>query len=367
MLLKGFAITHERHRINVMSNITTVSEASGTLTLTIFFLCCLLNSKGFRGLHIMAIELELKLMLHPKYLKSASDFLDEICSLSENDGQSRQPTLSLMNAYFDTEESSLMQGGMALRIRAVNETFIQTVKTRGSNRIGMHARGEWEWLLPNDQLDLSLLKDVPLPESLLDMSWSPELIEVYRTDFERQVWNVESQGTKIEAVCDKGLVTSPYGEDSICELELELKAGNEVGLYHFALQLAERIPVQVSVVSKAQKGVRLKYGRIELPDEPVNLLSAAELAAYWYEVWLVHWEAMHFMKDEVLIQPIRHSMYQLKSYLPNDLVQALEELDSNFDECLMEDEELILGKLAGMKHAGLVMLKVGQWLNKQIA
>ncbi|ETX10608.1 adenylate cyclase [Marinomonas ushuaiensis DSM 15871] len=313
----------------------------------------------------MAIELELKLMLHSKYLKSASDFLDGICSLSETDDQSRQPTLSLMNAYFDTETSTLMQGGMALRIRAVNGAFIQTVKTRGSNRIGMHARGEWEWFLPNEQLDLSLLKDVPLPESLQDMSWRSELIEVYRTDFERQVWNVESQDTKIEAVCDKGLVTSPYGEDSICELELELKSGDEAGLYDFALQLAEHVPVQVSVVSKAQKGVRLKYGRIELPDEPVNLSNEAELAAYWYEVWLVHWEAMHFMEDEVLIQPIRHSMYQLKTYLPNELVQALEGLDNDFDQCLMEDEALILSKLAEMKQTGLVMLKIGQWLNKQ--
>lgn len=315
----------------------------------------------------MVIELELKLMLHPDYLKSASDFFDEICSLSEGDGQTCLPTLSLMNAYFDTEESSLMQAGMALRIRSMNGVFIQTVKTRGSNRVGIHARGEWEWFLSNERLDLSLLKGVPLPESLRDMSWSPELIEVYRTDFERQVWNVESQGTKIEAVCDKGLVTSPYGEDSICELELELKNGDETALYHFALQLAERVPVQVSIVSKAQKGVRLKYGRIELPDEPINVGNIAELAAYWYEVWLVHWEAMYFMKDEVLIQPIRHSMYQLKSYLPNDLVQALEDLGSNFDECLMEDEELILSKLAGMKQTGLVMLKVGQWLNKQAA
>ena len=138
----------------------------------------------------MATELELKLMLHSDYLKSASDFLDEICALSDTDDQSRQPTLALMNAYFDTENADLMQGGMALRIRAVNNTFIQTVKTRGSDRIGMHARGEWEWFIPNDNLDLSLLAEVPLPDVLQDMSWSRELIEVYRTDFERQVWNV---------------------------------------------------------------------------------------------------------------------------------------------------------------------------------
>ena len=313
----------------------------------------------------MATELELKLMLHPEYLKCASDFFDEICQFSLSNEQSRQPTLALMNAYFDTEDADLMQGGMALRIRSVNNTFIQTVKTRGSNRIGMHARGEWEWYLPSDQLDLSLLSDVPLPESLQDMAWCSNLIEVYRTDFERQVWNLGSAETKIEAVCDRGLVTSPYGEDAICEIELELKEGKETGLYQLALQLAEQVPVQVSVVSKAQKGVRLKNRQIEFPNKPLNTFSSIELAAYWYEVWLVYWEAMFFMKDEVLMQPLRHSMAQLKNYLPSELAQTLERLDSELEQQLVEEEDLLLKKLAGMNQVGLTMLIIGQWLNQQ--
>ncbi|MGO3739113.1 MAG: CYTH domain-containing protein [Marinomonas foliarum] len=313
----------------------------------------------------MATELELKLMLQSDYLKCASDFLDEICALSDTDDQSRQPTLALMNAYFDTEDASLMKGGVAIRIRAVNNTFIQTVKTRGSNRIGMHARGEWEWFLPNDQLDLSLLNEVPLPESLQDMSWASELVEVYRTDFERQVWNINSAASKMEVVCDQGLVTSPYGEDSICELELELKQGDESGLYQFALQLAEQIPVQVSIVSKAQKGVRLKYGQIEFPNKPLTTSNPIELAAYWYEVWLVYWEAMYFMEDEALLQPFRHSMAQLKNCLPDTLAQQLAALDNELMPYLADDS-VVLKQLSGMTSIGVNMLIVGQWLNSQV-
>lgn len=312
----------------------------------------------------MATELELKLMVQSEFLKSASDFLDEFCRLSDNDDQSRQPTLLLMNAYFDTEDASLMQGGMALRIRAVNNTFIQTVKTRGSNRIGMHARGEWEWILPNDQLDLALLKEVPLPEPLQDMSWSNELVEVYRTDFERQVWNIQTQDSKMEVVCDQGKVTSPYGEDLISELELELKEGDEVGLYQFALQLATQVPVQVSVVSKAQKGVRLKYGQIEFPEKPQDMANKMTLAAYWYEVWLVYWEAMSFMKDEALLQPFRHSMSQLKACLPTELAKQIEDLDQQIMPYLI-DETTVLTQLAAMKPIGITMLTIGQWLNRQ--
>ncbi len=313
----------------------------------------------------MATELELKLMLQPEHLTPVSDFLDGICAQSESDGQSRQPTLSLMNAYFDTETASLMQGGMALRIRAVNNQFIQTVKTRGSNRVGMHARGEWEWFLPTDRLDLSLLSEVPLPESLQDMAWSRELVEVYRTDFERQVWNIVTEDSKMEVVCDQGWVTSPYGKDAICELELELKEGQETALYQFALQLAEQVPVQVSLVSKAQKGVRLKYGQIEFPDQPSNLANQTELASYWYEVWLVYWEAMHFMQDEALMQPLRHSITQLKTCLPNELMQLLDNVEQAQEQHLRMDEAVVLTKLASMKQIGVAMLKVGQWLNQK--
>lgn len=311
----------------------------------------------------MATELELKLMLQPEHLTSVSDFLDEVCAQSKTDGQSRQPTLSLMNAYFDTDTASLMQGGMALRIRAVNSQFIQTVKTRGSNRVGMHARGEWEWFLPTDRLDLSLLSEVPLPESLQDMAWSRELVEVYRTDFERQVWNIVTEDSKMEVVCDQGWVTSPYGKDAICELELELKEGQETALYQFALQLAEQVPMQVSLVSKAQKGVRLKYGQIEFPNQPSYIANQTELASYWYEVWLVYWEAMHFMQDEALMQPLRHSISQLKACLPNELMQILDNVEHTLEQHLRMDEEVVLTKLASMKQIGIAMLKVGQWLN----
>ncbi|MDP5056243.1 MAG: CYTH domain-containing protein [Marinomonas hwangdonensis] len=313
----------------------------------------------------MATELELKLMLQPEHLTSVSDFLDEVCAQSKTDGQSRQPTLSLMNAYFDTDTASLMQGGMALRIRAVNGQFIQTVKTRGSNRVGMHARGEWEWFLPTDRLDLSLLSEVPLPESLQDMAWSRELVEVYRTDFERQVWNIVTEDSKMEVVCDQGWVTSPYGKDAICELELELKEGQETALYQFALQLAEQVPVQVSLVSKAQKGVRLKYGQIEFPNQPSYIANQTELASYWYEVWLVYWEAMHFMQDEALMQPLRHSISQLKTCLPNELMQILDNVEHTLEQHLRMDEEVVLTKLASMKQIGIAMLKVGQWLNQK--
>lgn len=314
----------------------------------------------------MATELELKLMVQPEYLKSACDFLDDFCEKDASLHNShRQPTLDLMNGYYDTPDAFLMQNGLALRIRAVNRQYIQTVKTRGSSRVGMHARGEWEWSVPTDALDLSLLSDVPLSDALADMAWARDLIVVFRTDFKRHVWLLHYAGADIEVVCDEGEVSSGYGQDPICELELELKSGPESALYEFAKHIAHHVPVQVSVVSKAQKGARLKHRRIEFPVKPEAHDSMRKFAEYWYETWLVYWEAMFYLKDEALLQPIRSSVAQLKQCVPEAFAAQFEALEARYDALVKKSDDMLLA-LAGVLETGMLMLEAGHWLNSQL-
>ncbi|TDP00497.1 CYTH domain-containing protein [Marinomonas balearica] len=314
----------------------------------------------------MATELELKLMVQPEHQTKVCLFLDEFCSDGAENQHFRRPTLSLMNAYYDTPEATLLNAGIALRIRAVDGRFIQTVKTRGSSRVGMHERGEWEWDVPTDSLDLSLLKEVPLPEELKDLSWSKDIVEVFRTDFERQIWDIQYNGTEIEVACDNGDVTSPYGRDQISEVELELKTGNGEDLYSFALVLCDKLPLQVNLVSKAQKGARLKNRKIEFPDTPSANSTNLEFAVYWYETWITYWEAMFYLQDEILIQPVRNSMLQLKKCLSDELHNELDELDRSLSDAMNADNDNVLEALAKVEHTGKVMLHIGLWLNQQI-
>lgn len=314
----------------------------------------------------MATELELKLMVQPEYLKSVCAFLDEFCEKSSSSDDARQPTLDLMNGYYDTADGLLMENGIAMRIRAVNQQYIQTVKTRGSSRIGMHERGEWEWQISTDTLDLSLLSEVPLPEALTNMAWSRDLIEVFRTDFKRHVWNISYDDALIEVVCDEGGVTSQFGHDAISELELELKSGPELSLYAFAKHIAKSLPVQVSTVSKAQKGARLKHRRIEFPSKPTKSDSLLVFAAYWYETWLVYWEALFYMRDEALIQPILTSLAQLQKCVPRHLSIQLAELERDYEALFNQDDDALLAKLAGGTQTGVMMLETGLWLNQQL-
>jgi inorganic triphosphatase YgiF len=311
----------------------------------------------------MAMELELKLMIQKDHLNLAYDFLNAICQ-QEPECQA-EPSLQLMNGYFDTQDKTLMNAGIALRIRAINERYIQTLKTRGSNRIGMHARGEWEWDIKEDKLEFERLTDEMLPEPLHDRAWEKDLEQVFRTDFERQIWLIKATNTLMEVVCDQGEVTSPYGKDQISELELELKSGDEIALYDFASRLALTVPVQVSTVSKAQKGVRLKDNKIELPDALSENASAIEQGAFWYETWLVYWEAMCFYDDIAFLTPVYDAMDQLANFVSPLLAQDLVNLETLMKRKMMQlDSESPL-PLTALLETGQSMLAIARWLNRQ--
>ncbi|MFT2111753.1 CYTH domain-containing protein [Marinomonas sp. 2405UD68-3] len=310
----------------------------------------------------MATELELKLMLHPTCLDQAVRYLDAFCS-QEGRGV-RQPTMQLMNAYYDTSEGLLMSSGIALRVRSVNQRHIQTLKTRGVSRVGMHARGEWEWDVPHDALDFTLITADMLPSNLKQVPWQSNVDIVYRTDFERHVWLINSPNAVIEAVCDRGDVVSPYGKDDICEIEFELKQGLEKDLYEMALLMAHTVPLQVCTVSKAQRGVRLKNPIIELPDILPESASNTEQSVYWYEVWLTYWEAMIHRKEDALFNEVKHALQSLKCLVSNDFSQEIESLLDVIDSTT-EDDSPLYQQLPLQIQMGVCMLKIGHWLNSQ--
>ena len=94
---------------------------------------------------------------------------------------------------------------------------------------------------------------------------APNLIALFRTDFTRTLWTLVVDGTQIEAAIDQGEVTADVNGETrrapICEIELELKAGDEAALHTLAAQLAAELPgLAPDDVSKAQRGYRLREG-----------------------------------------------------------------------------------------------------------
>lgn len=201
-------------------------------------------------------EIELKLRLNPSELP----LLEQVLA---TDPFMIEPTLQLLNQYYDTPTMALSQAGAALRIRQQTwlETsttdIIQTLKTRGSSRGGLHQRMEWDWPLTEVALDLTRLQHSEVQSHLSSDLNLTAITSLFTTDFQRKVWLYNNNDTVIELVLDCGHVATTEHSIELLELELELKQGNADILFQLAEQIAQQCPVVMSDISKAERGYGL--------------------------------------------------------------------------------------------------------------
>ncbi|MGC3872806.1 CYTH domain-containing protein [Halomonas sp. GXIMD04776] len=177
----------------------------------------------------------------------------------------------LSNTYYDTAQGALETARIALRVRRTPEHRLQTLKTAGRGSGGLSSRGEWEWKIGDDGLDLIGLADLP-PIQALDDAVLEALQPRFVTDFERCRWLLETEDATIEAALDQGEIRANGRSIAINELELELKRGQPGALWQLAKGLAERVPLRPSIASKAERGMALDKGHwpLQPPDESLR-------------------------------------------------------------------------------------------------
>lgn len=206
----------------------------------------------------MGIEREIKLALPAAQADAATQWL------TARTGAAGKP-LALDNLYFDTPSLALARSKSALRLRRTPDSWLQTFKTVGTAQSGMHSRHEWEMPVAGPALEIdALLKvcdDADAAAALRHAA--PQVIELFRTNFTRTLWLVVHQGTHIEAAIDRGEILADVEGSTrrapICEVELELKSGDEAGLHAFASELVASVPgLAPEDASKAQRGYELR-------------------------------------------------------------------------------------------------------------
>jgi triphosphatase len=206
----------------------------------------------------MAIEREIKLALPLAQVSAATQWL------AAHTGNAGHP-ITLANIYFDTPSLALAKAKGALRLRRTPDGWLQTFKTAGEARGGLHSRHEWEMPVAGKALEVDALLDAcdsaEIAASLREAA--PQLIELFRTDFTRTLWTVQKDGTEIEAAIDRGEVSAEVDGETrrtpISEIELELKHGDEAALHALANELVLAVPgLAPDDLSKAQRGYRLR-------------------------------------------------------------------------------------------------------------
>jgi len=198
----------------------------------------------------MSVETELKLRISPEHFKQLKQL-----PLLKTLATSKISTRKIHNIYFDTPSLILHQHAMALRLRRVGKQWLQTLKGGGGVKAGLHQRNEWESEVSSKALDLGVLESCV--EKKLFRQVSQGVSPIFETNFARTVCMVLFNGTEIELSLDCGEIRAGESCRPISELELELKSGEPLQLFKFALALLDLIPLELEHTSKAEYGYQL--------------------------------------------------------------------------------------------------------------
>ncbi len=169
----------------------------------------------------------------------------------------------LETVYYDSAGFALAAQGIALRVRRAGRRWLQTLKTLGA-QTALARRGEWETPAPGGRLDVARFAATPLA-TLLRVQPDLEIAPQVRTRFERALWFTADRA--IEIALDRGEIVAGERSTPICELELELKAGDAAALWQLALELvgtgrsSKALALVPYADSKAARGVALAQGR----------------------------------------------------------------------------------------------------------
>lgn len=207
----------------------------------------------------MTEEIELKLRLPTRAVK-----LLLAHPLLQNHKARRQ---RLHNTYFDTPDLMLKAARIELRHRQSGQHLLQTVKSGNSMTGGLASRGEWEEPTETGHFGFANIDDNALRDCL--ETSRDHLQPLFTTEFSRISWQLHARpDSAIELALDRGVIESQGRQTPICEVELELKAGNPADLFELASQLQQTLPLHPAAAGKAARGYALWL------DETAPLLKA---------------------------------------------------------------------------------------------
>lgn len=189
----------------------------------------------------MGIEFELKYKATPEALAAVAAAV-----------AGERAHFEMRTTYYDTVHRQLSERRWTLRRRLENGRSVCTLKTPASGG----ERGEFEVECDN------IFPAIP---ALCKLSGEPALAvlaagglqELCGAQFHRTAITVELEGAVAEVALDEGVLLGGGKELPLCELEVELKAGDRAAVVAFAQGLADRFGLAEEPQSKFRRAMLL--------------------------------------------------------------------------------------------------------------
>ena len=347
----------------------------------------------------MAQEIELKFIVAQNGVETLREQLNALEAKHTPAGQ-------LLNIYYETADNWLRRHDMGLRIRGDQGRYEMTLKIAGRVVGGLHQRPEYNIPLDKPELALERLParpppagaqapapeyNIPLdkpelalerlpaevwPQGELPAALAEHVQPLFSTDFARERWVIQEGNSEIEIALDRGEVKAGEHQEPICELELELLAGETADLLRLAHRLLESGVLRQGSLSKAARGYHLAQGNGERPVTSLTVLTVAAKAsveqgleaalesalAHWLyhdEVWL---RGNAKAKAEILLAlaRVRHTLVLFGGIVPRKATTQLRALLNDAEAVLLAadtaDEALFRTEVVGAK------LALTEWL-----
>lgn len=204
------------------------------------------------------MEIELKLLIRPEHIQSFKKH-----PLIRKYAQSPSIEQDQTDIYFDTPDQDLKRCGAGLRVRQTGNVWTQTFKAGENAGSGLYQRHEWESVVHGPEPDLHLLRKMigvhaACGELISAHKIAARLRPIFTVTIRRTIWQLRlPAGDEIECVLDEGRIDNLARSAPISEIELELKSGNVLHIFDFALALLEKVPLRIGNQSKAARGYAL--------------------------------------------------------------------------------------------------------------
>lgn len=195
------------------------------------------------------IETELKLRARPGVLDQVRAS-SPILQCARNKGIIRR----LETTYYDTTDHQLFSAGLSLRVRRSGKHFTQTIKRLSVN--GPLAREEWEAPVETLAPDLGALPTAEI-DGIFSKVAVHELVPIFATKVRRHAIALDMPDGQIEVAFDNGVIEAGAEQETLSEIELELKQGKTAALYQLGLGLLDIAPLSLETQSKSARGYAL--------------------------------------------------------------------------------------------------------------
>ena len=189
----------------------------------------------------MGYEFELKYTASPQALAAANAKLAD-----------RWQTIAMETTYYDDPQHRLRKLHYTLRRRLENGASICTLKTPMPDG----GRGEWEVACPSIEAAIEELCKLGAPQELRTLT-QEGVMPTCGARFTRRAAAVRHNGTVLEIALDEGILFGGSREESLCELEVELKEGRKEDAIAFTQAIAATYGLTPQPKSKVSRAMAL--------------------------------------------------------------------------------------------------------------